>query len=293
MLRPIVGVVIPLSTTLRPAPLVQRTCKLVAQDGWITGVDNGGRAYYFREQTGEFQYDPPQAVQQNYGGQILWRLNGLRGIHYWCKYALSNGDVQSLSRFNMHEQKLTVSRVQCIVQIHDGTATLTSCGKSPTLWRTLGSPRWIALEKGDQVPLCDGDQVSLDANDPEGAVFRCVEEFAMQQQQQQQQGSYQQGSYQQHGQQQGQQHGQQGYDQGYPPQQQGYGQVYDPGHAQQPGGYQPQLPYPWQQLVDPNGQVYYSNPQTGEASWEPPLEPPQHEQGGGYSGGYPQQQGGY
>ena len=30
------------------------------------------------------------------------------------------------------------------------------------------------------------------------------------------------------------------------------------------------LPYPWEQLADQNGAVYYSNPQTGEASWDPP-----------------------
>jgi len=31
-----------------------------------------------------------------------------------------------------------------------------------------------------------------------------------------------------------------------------------------------ELPYPWVQLADQNGAVYYSNPQTGEASWDPP-----------------------
>jgi hypothetical protein len=33
---------------------------------------------------------------------------------------------------------------------------------------------------------------------------------------------------------------------------------------------QTQLPYPWVQLADQNGAVYYSNPLTGEASWDPP-----------------------
>ena len=32
----------------------------------------------------------------------------------------------------------------------------------------------------------------------------------------------------------------------------------------------PQLPYPWVQLADQNGAPYYSNPLTGEASWDPP-----------------------
>ena len=53
------------------------------------------------------------------------------------------------------------------------------------------------------------------------------------------------------------------------------GSVQQDGAAQQ-GGYEQQgqpyeLPYPWEQLADPSsGQVYYSNPQTGEASWDPP-----------------------
>ena len=33
---------------------------------------------------------------------------------------------------------------------------------------------------------------------------------------------------------------------------------------------QAQLPYPWVQLADQNGAPYYSNPLTGEASWDPP-----------------------
>ena len=56
-----------------------------------------------------------------------------------------------------------------------------------------------------------------------------------------------------------------------PPQQGGYAQ--QGGSAQQSGSAQqgqPQLPYPWEQLADQNGAVYYSNPQTGEASWDPP-----------------------
>ena len=58
------------------------------------------------------------------------------------------------------------------------------------------------------------------------------------------------------------------------------------GSVQQSGGYaqqashvqqsdyaqqgQAQLPYPWVQLADQNGAPYYSNPLTGEASWDPP-----------------------
>ena len=117
----------------------------------------------------------------------------------------------------MLTQKLTVSRVQAIVQIHDGTATLSSCGRGSTLWRGRGLP-WVALNKGDQVPLTDGDQVSLDCNDAEAAVYTCEEQGAMQQ------------------------------------------DIYA------------QLPYPWEQLADQEGNVYYSNTQTGESQWGPPQQ---------------------
>ena len=121
----------------------------------------------------------------------------------------------------MLTQKLTVSRVQAIVQIHDGTATLSSCGRGPTLWRGRGLS-WVALNKGDQVQLADGDQVGLDCNDPEAAVYTCEEQA-------QAQGGVQQGSY-------------------------------------------AQLPYPWEQLADPQGNVYYFNAQTGVSQWEPPQQ---------------------
>ena len=213
---------------------IQRTRPIIAQEGWVTGVDQGGQAYYFREATGEFQYDPPMAVQQNYGGRVLMSVKGGNGIHYWCNYALKNGDVQVLSRFAMLRPKLTVSRVQCVVQIHDGTATLSSSGRGPTMWRPRGQ-YWIALFEGDQVPLNDGDEVSLDANDPDSAIFVCQDEDTLRQ------GGYQQNDY-----------------------------------------AQPQLPHPWQQLLDQNGAVYYYNAQTGESSWDYPQQ----------QGGYPQQ-GGY
>ena len=132
---------------------------------------------------------------------------------------MRNGDVQVLSRFSMLTQKLTVSRVQAIVQVHDGTATLSSCGRAATLWRGRGLP-WVALGNGDQVPLTDGDQVSLDCNDPEAAVFTCEEQDAIQQ-------DNVQGTY-------------------------------------------AQLPYPWEQLADQDGNAYYSNMRTGEVQWEPP-----------------------
>ena len=113
--------------------------------------------------------------------------------------------------------------MQAIVQIHGGTAFLSSCGRGPTLWRARGQP-WVSIENGDQVPLTNGDEVSLDCNAPEAVIFTCEEEGNMQQQD---------------------------------------------GYAHQA---QPQLPYPWEQLVDPNGNAYYSNAQTGQVQWEPPQQ---------------------
>ena len=53
-----------------------------------------------------------------------------------------------------------------------------------------------------------------------------------------------------------------------PDEQPGYAQH---SYAQQGQQGQPQLPYPWEQLVDEStGEYYYSNPQTGVTSWEPP-----------------------
>ena len=79
---------------------------------------------------------------------------------YALPYSLRSGDEQILSRWNMIEQKLTVSRVQCVVQVApDGAATLESRGKGPTLWREPGGP-WVALQAGDRVFLGDGHQVA-------------------------------------------------------------------------------------------------------------------------------------
>ena len=101
--------------------------------------------------------------------------------------------------------------------------------------------------------------MSLDCNDPDEVVFTC-----------EQKGAAPQGG--------SQQSAQSGY------QQNEYAQQAPPQQAS------PQLPYPWEQLADQNGAVYYSNPQTGEAQWEAPQLTPQ--QGQGEYREYPQQ-GGY
>ena len=88
-------------------------------------------------------------------------------------HTLRSGETLVLSRFHMQRPKLTVSREQCKVMVAaDGTADLVSCGKGPTLLRQSGSP-WYAVSRSDTCPLADGDQISLDCNDPEAAVFTC------------------------------------------------------------------------------------------------------------------------
>ena len=244
----------PMTSVLLRVPLrFQRTTKI--QNAWEALIDeSNGYTYYYDAQTGQSQWEVPAEFAQQGGGaqassaQVLWRLTGsafrnslneLSGVGGFTGvtgftgadksrdyeidtyspvvYTLCEGDEQVLSRWNMVEQALTVSRRQCDVQCLGGYATLVSNGRSATLWRERGGP-WCSVPKGESLVLNDGDQVSLDCQDPEAAVFTC--EAA------QQGGSVQQG-----------------------------------GSAQQGG---------WEQLTDQNGQVYYSNPQTGQTQWDPP-----------------------
>ena len=74
----------------------------------------------------------------------------------------------------------TVSRTQCTVTAYeDGNALLTSKGTcAPTLLRQNGG-EWAALYEGEMQWLSDGDQISLDASNPDSAIFIC--QSAMQQ----------------------------------------------------------------------------------------------------------------
>jgi len=100
----------------------------------------------------------------------------------------------------MVQQSPYVSRQQCVVAInYDGSATVTSIGKPNTGVRSAYGGQWELLGPNQQRMLQNGDQISLDVMNPEGAVFTCQNEGDGQQQQQQQQGGYgqQQGYYQQ------------------------------------------------------------------------------------------------
>ena len=115
----------------------RRSIQLSAQlTDWTTCVDEAsGATYYYNEETGESQWEPPQAAiaRQDDGGQsaseqphgtnqALWRFVGSSGTvvngYRHVRYNLRKHDVQVLSRFNMLKQRLTVSRKQCLVSCH-------------------------------------------------------------------------------------------------------------------------------------------------------------------------------
>ena len=185
--------------------------------------------------------DQQYAGQQGYGPVAQWRIDGFSGVmgmpqfrfpehpKYWSlPYILCNGEEQVLSRWNMMQQSDYVSRLQCMIKIEpDGTPTLVGLGKAPTLVRSRGG-QWQPVWRRQTHILADGDQVSIDYNNPEGAVFTCHDEML--------QGGYgqQQGGY---GQQQGGGYDQQGYPQQGGYDQGGYGQ--QGGYSEQGGGYYP------------------------------------------------------
>jgi hypothetical protein len=153
--------------------------------------------YYYNEATGESQWEPPQpgTAHPDYSkSQAVWSVGGVRGVSGFTyregsahldpyrdlPYTVCTSNDIVLGRWNMVAQKIHVSREQCKVKVAgDGTATLISCGKPPTLWRSRTAVSWDALLKWDEKPLSDGDMISLDAQDRDAAVF--VVERAVQQ----------------------------------------------------------------------------------------------------------------
>lgn len=178
------------------------------QQGYC-GAQPGGQQQqgYYGAQPGGQQHQGYYGgqQQQGYGQQaygaprVVWTLAGLRGVtgfslyaadpddlqigrdayrqdcerYLYLPYSLRSGETQVLSRWNMASTRLTVSRIQCRVQVlADGSAALVSAGRGPTLWRSPGSP-WNGLYRDQWHMLANGDQVSLDWQDPEAAVFTC------------------------------------------------------------------------------------------------------------------------
>lgn len=147
------------AAVLRP-PTLSRSRLLVAQQqgytqgqpaGWTTSFDFDGTPYFCSDQTGECQWEPPQWAQQGQSAQVTWSVRGVAGVSGFTHpdgfthldryrdlpYFVQSGEELVLSRWNMEVQKLHVSREQCTVSVlGDGTASLLSCGKPPTLWRS-------------------------------------------------------------------------------------------------------------------------------------------------------------
>jgi len=164
--------------------------------GWTTGFDQScGTMYYCYEQTGHCQWEPPQqqegslqphelpSAQQDPSSKTSWRVASIKGWgpRFGGKYTLRNGDEEVLGRYDIEGNKPTrpwVSREQCVVQVQeDGTATLESRGKTPTLAAVSGA--WYVLQRGERIQISHGDHVSLDYNDPEGSVFACTADAAV------------------------------------------------------------------------------------------------------------------
>ena len=172
------------TAALRPTPTLraprgrdQRTRQLVAQYGQRVPRDDS--------------YDAPpqgytqQGTQHDYE-QVCWRLVPAWGI--FSEYKMSNGMELIIGRYDMAEQKPTVSRAQCIVQVNeDGTAILESLGKRPTGLRRhgMGGAPWYGLKLNAQHELLHGEQIALDMDSGESrgwqgqpytAVFNVVAE---------------------------------------------------------------------------------------------------------------------
>lgn len=142
--------------------------------GWTTGFDQANQAtYYVNEQTGQSQWEPPQAEA---GAPVLWRLLPAAGV--CTEYAVLRGQQQVLGCNDLAEQKGTVSEAQCVVQVAaDGTATLVSLGSRCTGLRArYGAPSYGLRKDGPPHVLADGELIILDVDHPESAVFTCMVE---------------------------------------------------------------------------------------------------------------------
>ena len=189
---------------------LRATTELAA--GWSPVLDEqSGQTYYMNSQTGESQWEPPESTTVRRAkpkgpgsatDTARWRIDGVNGVAGFsgvegfsadnkyadgqprmekaregrpCQlpYLVGAGEEKVLSRYNMLDQKLSVSLAQCVLRsAADGTATLASLGEAPTLVRAAGGG-WNQLYNGETHILSEGDQISLDCDDPEGATFVC------------------------------------------------------------------------------------------------------------------------
>jgi len=167
------------SRVLRPSLDVgQRSRQPCAQ--WAVYVDEAsGETYYYNEQTRESAWELPV---DGSGPRVRWELHTSSGVHSPLRRgglaALCNGDEQILGRFDMVEQDPFISRAQCVVHVAaDGSASLTSLGKPPTMVRADSDAPWYAIFKDQTEPLIDGVQICLakysETSRRKPAIFTC------------------------------------------------------------------------------------------------------------------------
>ena len=148
--------------------------------GGHQGYGGSGSQQGYGPQQGYGMSAPGYGTQQGYGmGSQGWHLvprGGVAGV-LRTDHTVPFGGRQVLGRYDMVEQlgqKLTISREQCIVQVSpDGMAMLTSMGKPPTGWKQGREFPWQWLQSGQSVQLAPGNKISLDAANPEEAVYVC------------------------------------------------------------------------------------------------------------------------
>jgi len=262
-----------------------------AQQGPGAPQANGRQGYGYQPDYGAEQpgYGQQQgySAQQSYCEQVVWSVGkgaGVTGLVdsqtalrdittqqsvymqdvRLLPHILRGGEALVLSRWNMQRPKPTVSREQCkVVVAADGTAALISCGRGSTLWRQSDSP-WYAVSRSDTCPLAHGDQISLDCNDPDAAVFTCTCELSSSSSAAAALQDYEQANT------------QQAYAEEYA--RQGYLFV---SQVDLPAGWTtcddqvsapiPSLPAGWAAAVDEaSGVTYYHCAATGHSQWEPP-----------------------
>ena len=153
---------------------VQRSRKLFAQiaDGWTTRADPNGDTYYYNEQTGQSQWEPPPSAQQGTGAPVLWRVVPAAGVY--TEYTVRRGEQQVLGHKDLVDQhKTSVSEAQCIVEVaDDGSAKLVTLGNRPTGLRArYGAPSYGLRRDGPPHVLVDGEEIILDVDNPESACY--------------------------------------------------------------------------------------------------------------------------
>jgi hypothetical protein len=194
----------PASVLRAPTSRVQRSSNPVAQQlppGWISGVDQqSGQTYYYNEQTGQSQWEPPQgmggqpdqhprwtayygAAQPNPAVWYIFPRDGASGM-LQNDYTVSPGQQQSLGCYDLLDRsnpsatlradQQVIAPEQCVVQLApDGScATLYALGQSPTGYRSGPHEPWNWLQPGQSTTMYHQWKVTMDYNYPEQAVYK-------------------------------------------------------------------------------------------------------------------------